>query len=244
MRKTLQLDLDFFLQKRQEIEEKAANLAPTGEPDPDGLNPSVLPVTKYITAEETRLLLDEGQAPLGENRAQELEAKTDPGQDPGGWHFIGKLQRNKISIVAPRVDLIHSVDSQRLAESLDRWVEDHLNRRLGVLIQINIAGESQKSGLDPIEALELIPDWIDRCPQLRFEGLMTMAPQIPAEECRPVFQSLRKLRDDLRQSLGSSNAGDFRHLSMGMSADWQVAASEGATLLRIGQSLYPPVSSD
>ena len=244
MRKTLQLDLDFFLQKRQEIENEAANLAQAAGSDSEGLNPSVLPVTKYITADETRLLLDEGQAPLGENRAQELETKTDPGQDPGGWHFIGKLQRNKISIVAPRVDLIHSLDSQRLAESLDRWVEDHLNRRLGVLIQINIAGESQKSGLDPVEALEVIPDWIDRYPQLRFEGLMTMAPQIPAEECRPVFQSLRKLRDDLRHSMESSHAGDFRHLSMGMSADWQVAVSEGATLLRIGQSLYPPEGSD
>ena len=240
MRKTLQLDLDFFLQKRQEIENEAANLAPAAGSESEGLNPCVLPVTKYITAEETRLLLDEGQAPLGENRAQELEAKTDPGQDPGGWHFIGKLQRNKISIVAPRVDLIHSLDSQRLAESLDRWVEDHLNRRLGVLVQINIGGEKQKSGLDPVEASELIPHWIDSCKQLRFEGLMTMAPQIPAEECRPIFRSLRMIRDELRHQLSEEDAGDFRHLSMGMSSDWQVAAAEGATLLRIGRSLYPP----
>lgn len=244
MRRMLQLDLDYFLRKRQQIESEAADLASSGNLDSTATAPRVLPVTKYLSEKETRLLLDEGHAPLGENRAQELEQKTDPGQDPGGWHFIGKLQRNKIAIVAPRVDLIHSVDSQRLAESLDRWVEDHMNRRLGILVQINIAGETQKSGLDPVEASELIPQWVDRCTQLRFEGLMTMAPLLPAEECRPIFRALRRLRDELRTSMSDADAERFQHLSMGMSADWQVAASEGATILRIGRSLYPPEGSD
>ncbi len=239
MRKFLNLDLDFFLRRRREIEGEAVQLAEESHHSDADHTVQVLPVTKYLKSEDTRVLLDQDQAPLGENRAQELEEKTDPGQDPGGWHFIGKLQRNKIPIVAPRVDLIHSLDSQRLAESLDRWTEDHLNRKLGVLVQINVAGEKQKSGLDPIEATEVIPEWIDRFRQLQFRGLMTMAPQIPAQECRPIFRSLHAIRDGIRQQIPDAAAANFYHLSMGMSDDWQVAASEGSTLLRIGRSLYP-----
>ena len=244
MRKFLNLNLDYFLRMRNEIEEEASQLsAESGHSLPE--TPiKVVPVTKYLERENARLLLDHDQTPLGENRAQELEQKTDPGQDPGSWHFIGKLQRNKISVVAPRVDLIHSVDSQRLAESLDRWTEDHLNRKLAILVQVNIAGEKQKSGLDPLEALESVPDWIDRFQNLQFQGLMTMAPNIAAEECRPVFRSLRKLRDDIRQRVPDEASNFFFHLSMGMSADWRVAASEGATLLRIGRSLFPKEADD
>ena len=232
-RSPLALDLPLFEKNLQKIRARVAELSPQ-----QGELPQILPVTKYLTPHDTRRLLDAGYGPLGENRAAELEQKSEPGQDPDSWHFIGRLQRNKIRSVIPRISLFHSLDSEKLATTLDRWVDDHLESPLGVLVQINIAAEQQKAGLDPITAEETIVSWIDRFPSLRFEGLMTMAPNWSAEECRPIFRSLRQIRSSIRDRLTSKAADRFCHLSMGMSGDWQVAVEEGATLLRIGTALY------
>ena len=249
MRTRLELDLDFFVKQRDLIQREADEIASTRkvsstrrdrsetEERDESLSPLILPVTKYLSGQDTRRLLEADQGPLGENRAQELEDKTDPGQDPGGWHFIGKLQRNKISLVAPRIELLHSLDSLKLAQTLNHWVEDNLGRSLSVLVQINIAGEHQKSGLDPLTALNLIPEWISQFDSLRFEGLMTMAPQLPAEECRPIFRALRQLRDEISDRHEEDSANSFKTLSMGMSNDWRVAVAEGATILRLGRTL-------
>ncbi|MEE2890256.1 MAG: YggS family pyridoxal phosphate-dependent enzyme [Planctomycetota bacterium] len=234
MRKSpLALDLTLFEENLQKIQQRAAELSPDKTEVP-----RIVAVTKYLSRPDARRLLDAGYSPLGENRSDELEDKTDPGQDPGDWHFVGRLQRNKIRSVVPRISMLHSLDSEKLARSIDSWIDDHLNSPLSVLVQINIAGESRKAGLDPLDAEDTILSWVDQFSCLRFEGLMTMAPDWPAQECRPIFRTLRKLRSSIQDRLPAENAERFRHLSMGMSGDWQVAAEEGATLLRIGTALY------
>ncbi len=240
MRKSpVALDLPLFEQNLHRIQTRVEEISPTDSP-----SPQILPVTKYLTAQDTQRLLDAGHGPLGENRAGELEQKCDPGQDRDHWHFIGRLQRNKIRSVIPRISLFHALDSEKLAATLDRWVDEHLESPLGVLVQINIAAEKQKAGLDPVTAEETIVGWVDRFPSLRFEGLMTMAPNWPAQECRPIFRSLRGMCCSIRDRLTAGAAERFRHLSMGMSGDWEVAVEEGATLLRIGTALYTAAEED
>ena len=234
MRKSpLALDLPLFEQNLQKIRDRVAELSPA-----QGDSPQILPVTKYLSPQDTHRLLDAGYAPVGENRAAELEQKSEPGQDPASWHFIGRLQRNKIRSVIPRISLFHALDSEKLAATLDAWVDDHLKSPLSVLVQINIAAEEQKAGLDVIDAEATVISWMERFPSLRFEGLMTMAPNWPAEQCRPVFGKLRQLRSSIQNHLSTEDSQRFRHLSMGMSGDWEVAVEEGSTLLRIGTALY------
>ncbi|MGE4601809.1 MAG: YggS family pyridoxal phosphate-dependent enzyme [Planctomycetota bacterium] len=234
MRKSpLALDLALFENNLHKIQQRATELSP-GETD----QPGIVTVTKYLSRSDARRLLDAGHSPLGENRSDELEDKTNPGQDPGSWHFIGHLQRNKIRSVIPRISLLHSLDSEKLARSIDTWVEDHLDSPFGVLVQINIAAQKQKTGLDPLVAEDTILSWVEQFSSLRFEGLMTMAPDWGAEQSRPIFRTLRKLMLSIRDRLTGASSERFRHLSMGMSGDWEVAAEEGATLLRIGTALF------
>lgn len=236
MAKRLSLDLPRFLTRLSEVREQVCAAAAAS---PDGAaSPELVVVTKYLQAHDTQQLRDAGVGPLGENRAQELEEKVDPGADREGWHFIGHLQRNKIGKILPRVSLVHSVDSRRLAGAIDRWIEEYGRGPLRYLVQINISGEQSKGGLSPSDALRELPQWVEQFRELELAGLMTMAPAIPAEQCRSVFRNLRQLRDELRQELPESAADSCVELSMGMSNDYLVAAEEGATLLRIGQVLY------
>ncbi|MDE0960916.1 MAG: YggS family pyridoxal phosphate-dependent enzyme [Planctomycetota bacterium] len=232
-RSLLALDMPIFEENWHRLRDQIRDLTPTGS---DAAR--ILPVTKYLDRDDARQILDGGYGPLGENRADQLVERTDPGQDPDGWHFIGRLQRNKIRDVAPRISLFHSLDSERLATALDSWVDVHLSAPLRVLVQINIAGESRKAGIDLVLAADLILSWIDQFPSLRFCGLMTMAPDWPSEQCRPVFRALRELRTAIQDQLPAPSAPQFEHLSMGMSGDWKVAVEEGATLIRIGRALY------
>lgn len=233
----LPLDLELLRRRLGEIEEEIARRAA------GPVLPRVVLVSKYLSPEDCRRLRDAGHGPLGENRAADLEEKVDPGEDRDGWHFIGHLQRNKASIVLPRISCLHSLESERLAGVLDRWQEERSTAPLSVLVQVNIAGEGSKSGLAPFQAEELLPEWIDRFRNLRFDGLMAMAPFGTPEESRPVFRALRELRDRVRAHLDDPSAERFRELSMGMSGDYPVAVEEGATLLRIGRILYTPEAS-
>ena len=234
-RSLLALDMPLFEENWNRLNEQVRDLTPPGtEPA------RILPVTKYLVRDDARKLLDGEYGPLGENRADQLVEKTNPGQDQDGWHFIGRLQRNKIRDVAPRISLFHSLDSERLAASLDTWVEDHLVAQLPVLVQVNIAGESRKAGIDPVQASDLILRWIDLFPALRFCGLMTMAPNWSPEQSRPIFRALHQLRTTIQEQLPASTIPQFEHLSMGMSGDWKVAVEEGATWIRLGRRLYQP----
>ncbi len=199
--------------------------------------PHIVVVSKYLTADDTGALRAAGITPLGENRVNDLIDKTTP-EDAEGWHFIGHLQSNKIAKVLPRVSLLHSLDSERLAHNVHRWAQEN-GVTVPCLVQVNIAEETQKGGLTAGEALSLLPCWATELPGLHLRGLMTMAPLISASAerdstCRSIFRTLRELRDQLRPSMGPQ----FCELSMGMSGDAEIAAEEGATWVRVGSRLY------
>jgi PLP dependent protein len=183
-----------------------------------GPDVEVLAAVKYVDAADLPALADGGITLVGENRAQELAAKQDAHGDLFTWDFIGALQSRKVKDVAPRVRLIHSVAS----ESALRRLADHPAPE--VLIQVNVAGEEGKAGIPPAE----LGDFIDRCPA-PVTGLMTMPPFVErAEDNRRHFARLAEL------------AGEhgLRRLSMGTSQDYDVAAEEGATIVRLGSVLY------
>ena len=184
---------------------------------------------------------------VGENYVQEalpkiLEVKTilEPEEIPAPrWHFIGQLQRNKAGRVAEGFDLIETVDRARLAQALEQRAQA-LGRTLEVLLQVNVSGEAQKGGIEPDALPELLAasaGW----PHLRVAGLMAIpAPQSDPEASRPAFARLRALRENLRSAAGGEH---LRELSMGMSADFEVAIEEGATIIRVGTAIFGPRDS-
>ncbi len=201
----------------------------------DGRNPAevrLICVTKGVSVERIREVVAAGVREIGENRVQEAQEKREnigTGVSSLRWHLIGRLQRNKAKLAAGLFDVIHSVDSPELIETLDRF-----ERKLEVLIQVNVSGESAKGGCWPEEAAALA-EAILRLKHLRWTGLMTMAPfSENPEDARPVFRQLRELRDGFQKRF-SRPALD---LSMGMSGDFEVAVQEGATLVRIGTAIF------
>lgn len=190
-------------------------------------------VTKYAELSWIRELVDLGQMDLGESRPQQLAARA--AEFPGRvqWHLIGHLQRNKAALVLPGVALIHSVDSLRLLDQLEKEAQS-LKLQRDVLLEINVSGEASKDGLAPADALDLA-DRLQRLEWIRPRGLMTMAPLLDNPEgARPFFRRLRELRDELQQRAGLP----LPELSMGMSGDFEPAIEEGATLVRIGSRLF------
>ena len=154
---------------------------------------------------------------------------------PIQWHFIGHLQRNKAKFVPGRFDLVHTVDSVRLAQMLDKKAAE-AGVVQAILLQVSLAGEEQKAGLTP-EALEETLDTVGQLPHLQLQGLMTMPPFFnDPERVRPLFRRLRELRDTAQNQLGRT----LPHLSMGMSGDFEVAIAEGATLVRVGTRIFGP----
>jgi len=197
---------------------------------------TLVAVTKTVGVGEVRELARLGQLAFGENRAQEMQRKyAELGGQPFEWHMIGHLQRNKVRDVLRIASIIHSVDSERLAREIEKEAA-RLDRLVPVLIEVNVAGETAKYGVSRAE-LAALAQAIDRLPHVQLQGLMTMAPIVAdAEEVRPVFAALRGLLDDLR-GLGLASA-DLRHLSMGMTQDFEVAIEEGATMVRVGSALF------
>jgi hypothetical protein len=194
---------------------------------------TIVAVTKGFGTEAIRAALDAGLADIGENRVQEAVEKQDVLRDLPGirWHLIGHLQRNKAKLVPGRFELVHSVDSLELARELDKRATT-----LRVLLQVNVARESQKSGCAPDEAKELARQ-VAALPHVRLEGLMTMAPFTDDEDVqRRTFRELRVLRDTIKEEEGLW----LPTLSMGMSGDYATAAQEGATVIRLGTALFGP----
>jgi len=180
----------------------------------------VLAATKYVPVEEMGALAAAGVTLVGENRLQDLEAKRERWPDAFEWDFIGNLQSRKVKALLPLVRLIHSVASDSVLDQLER----HATPDVEVLVEVNVAGEDAKGGIEP----DALDDFISRCP-VRVSGLMTMPPftQGP-EESRPYFARLAELAS--QRGLG--------RLSMGTSQDWEVAVDEGATIIRLGTTLY------
>lgn len=199
---------------------------------------TLVAVTKTVPAHRVRIARELGVTDFGENRVQEAMEKI-PLVFPEmtadvHWHMIGHLQRNKVRHAVPLFDLIHSVDSVRLAREIDKRA-GQLGRRMPVLIEVNIAGEASKYGFPPETVADAIPQMAD-LPHVVIQGLMTIAPitEDPAE-VRPYFRQLRELRDRLAEQFPDI---DWRHLSMGMTDDFEVAVEEGATLVRIGRAIF------
>jgi hypothetical protein len=188
---------------------------------------TLIAVTKTVEPPAIATAFKLGIKHFGENRVQ--EAATKIGQlswlEPRPtWHMVGHLQSNKAKVAVEIFDIIHSVDSIRLAEVISRRAE----RTVPILLEVNVAGEASKSGF-PLAEVEPTLEDIARLPRLEIKGLMTIAPMVAdAEQIRPIFRQLRSLRD----SLG------LKHLSMGMTDDFEVAIEEGATLVRIGRAIF------
>jgi len=184
-------------------------------------------VTKEVGISAIRAAFDCGLRDFGENRVQEAEDKIGQLSDlkpDVTWHMVGHLQSNKAKTAVELFDVIHSVDSVKLAEILSRRAE----KTLPVLLQVNVSGEATKSGF-AVNEIAVVVEEIRQLPNLRLVGLMTIAPlAAETEEVRPVFRKLRELRDSLR----------LEHLSMGMTDDFEVAIEEGATMLRIGRAIF------
>jgi pyridoxal phosphate enzyme (YggS family) len=196
---------------------------------------TLVAVTKTVSVEIAALLPSLGVLDLGESRPQELWRKAELLPKTIRWHQVGHLQRNKIATTLPFAHLIHSVDSARLLSALESEAAKQ-NRRVNVLLEVNVSGETSKHGFKPDE----IPDTLKLSLQFRhvqITGLMTMAAlEQDPEQCRPTFVELRRLRDQWRSHFGPPHHLD--HLSMGMSNDFEVAIEEGATLVRLGTVLF------
>jgi len=194
---------------------------------------TIVAVTKGFGLEAVEAALAAGLTDLGENRVQEAVAKIDtPVGRRATWHLIGHLQRNKAKDVPGRFGLVHSLDSAVLAEELDRRAATH-GATVRALLQVNVAGETQKSGCAPAEAAGLAKR-VAGLPHLALEGLMTIAPLTDDEAAqRRTFRGLRELRDALKE-----DGLWLPTLSMGMSGDYGVAIEEGATVIRVGTALF------
>src|SRR5690554_4133726 len=195
-------------------------------------------VTKTVGPEEVRALAALGVIEIGENRVQDALRKQEALGDEARlfrWHMIGTLQRNKVRRVVENFAFIHSVDRLELAMEINKE-SLRVEKKIPVLIQVNVAGETAKHGLDPKELFDFYREVKD-LPGLGLQGLMTMAPLIPkAEEVRPVFSRLRELHREI--ALRFKPGRDWHHLSMGMSNDYEAAVEEGATMIRVGSALF------
>ncbi len=195
---------------------------------------TVVAAAKDRTSEEIRAALSAGIRHIGENYVQEAERKKAMVSVPAVWHMIGRLQRNKVARAAKVFNWVQTVDSLDLAEKLST-VAASLGKTLPMLIQVNIGREPQKGGVLPEEIFPLAQA-IRNLPHVELRGLMAIppAPEKP-EDSRPHFRTMRKLFEGLR-----AEGFPLDTLSMGMSADWEVAVEEGATMIRLGTVLFGP----
>jgi PLP dependent protein len=192
-------------------------------------------ISKTHDAEKVRSAFDAGQRLFGESRVQEARAKIPLLPSNARWHFVGRLQRNKIRHALPLFELFHSIDSVELARDIDRIAgEEGLHPR--VLLEVNVAGEGSKIGFAP-DRLDAQLEALLQLPRLTIEGLMTIPPATPAGEgARRYFVALRELRDRLVTQFQVA----LPQLSMGMTNDFAIAIEEGATMVRVGTAIFGP----
>lgn len=198
----------------------------------------LLAVSKHNPAEAAALCWSLGVDGLAENRVQELIPKQAALPPEVKWHLIGHLQTNKVRQVIGRVELIHSLESLRLAAEIEKRAAA-AGLLVPCLLEVNMAGEESKFGLAPAEVEDFIAALADM-PHIAVRGLMTVAPHVPAEETRPVFAEMRILRDKLRQKTEkfADKRLNLQELSMGMSNDYKIAVEEGATMVRVGSRIF------
>ncbi len=235
-------------ERLDEVRERIASACGKAKREPAEV--TLVAVTKTAAPEQIREVIQLGVGDLGESRVQvltqraaqinEFFARRQTQGDAGvagklRWHMIGHLQRNKIKPVLPLISLIHSIDSLRLAEELEVQLTK-ANRKLPVLMQLNASEESSKSGV-AVGASVHLAEQIDTMPHLQLIGLMTMGPLDATEkETRHVFARTREVYDEMKwHKIGGAG---FKHLSMGMSNDYELAVEEGSTMVRVGTALF------
>jgi pyridoxal phosphate enzyme (YggS family) len=192
---------------------------------PEGI--ALIAVSKTVEPEGVEAALAAGQTLFGESKIQEARAKIPLVSGRAHWHMIGHLQTNKARDAVALFEVIHSVDSVKLAVELNKWAE-RAGKTQAILLEVNVSGEASKFGLKPEDLKSTVAE-INRLARLETQGLMTIAPYLEeAEKARPCFRRLRELRDAL----------GLRELSMGMTHDVEVAIEEGATMVRIGTAIF------
>jgi len=224
--KRLQANLDEVRRRINDARERSPRAA---------ANVRLVAVTKYVEADVLPQLAAAGVEIIGENRLQPAAAKyaTLCGRAGLDWHFIGTIQSNKVNDILDVFSTIHSVDSLKHARDVAKRVPGP--ESFPVLFEVNVSGEDSKHGFDPAGLKKAFPALLE-LENLAPRGLMTMAPLVDdPERTRPLFAALRELRDELAAGYGLT---DFTELSMGMTADYEVAVEEGATLVRVGSALY------
>ena len=201
----------------------------------------LIAVTKTIPPEVIGQAYDHGVRDFGENKVQELVSKIDKTPNDINWHFIGHLQRNKVKQIRNFVHLIHSVDSLSLATEINKNAGE-VSRKIPVLIQVNTSNEESKFGIDPDKAIELVKESAV-LPNIKIMGLMTIGAFVEdpplfndPEKVRPYFKKLKELFESI-QKLNIDNI-EMKHLSMGMTNDFEVAIEEGSTMIRIGTAIF------
>ena len=201
------------------------------------LEVKLVAVTKNHPVEAMRQAIDLGATEIGENRIQEAVQKRGTLEREACWHLIGHLQTNKAKQAVANFDLIHSVDSEHLAQALNKEAAK-IDKIQDILVQVNLAREDSKSGLykeDMLEALQKI----DSLPNLRILGLMCMAPNYEdVEETRPLFREMYGIYRQVKEM--KWRAANIKYLSMGMTHDYQIAIEEGANIVRVGTAIFGP----
>ena len=217
----------------EKVKERIAQAALRAGRNPQDIQ--LVAVSKTMSAETVRQAIEAGVTILGENYVQEARKKIEEIGHTARWDFIGHLQSNKAKYVVDLFDIIHSVDRLSLAKEINKLAEKK-GKTIKIFVQVNISGEEAKSGIDPEGVNALVKDIVS-LPNVSVEGLMTMPPFFDDPEmARPYFIALRKLRDTLREEHGEHT--DLKELSMGMSADFEVAIEEGSTLVRVGTAIF------
>ena len=203
-----------------------------------GRNPDevlLVAVTKTRTYEELNEAIDAGITDIGENKVQEILDKYEYVK-PVRWHMIGHLQTNKVKYIIDKVSLIHSVDSLKLAEEIDKRASQH-GRVMNILVQVNAAREESKFGITSEETGNLIEEILSRFENIRIRGLMSIAPfEDDPENVRKYFRQVKELYD--QYAVFDHDRLDFKYLSMGMSHDYEVAIQEGSNLIRVGTAIF------
>jgi len=195
---------------------------------------TLVAVTKAHPPDAIRVALTEGLRDLGENRLEELEEKVDIlGRDAATWHMVGHLQSRKAARVVTLTDLLHSVDTLKLARRISGFAAEE-DLRLPALVQVNLSGEEAKAGFGAEDVVEAVHQMLE-LPGLEVRGFMTMAPFVEDEKVlRAVFSRLRRIQEEAAKLPGYEG----RELSMGMTNDFELAVEEGSTMVRIGTALF------
>lgn len=219
------------------INDVISNIARTAADYPEFSAPSVqlIAVTKTLGIDKIQAAYDCGQRDFGENRVQEILEKYPVFPEDVRWHLIGHLQTNKVKYIVDKVHMIHSLDSLKLAEEIERRAAA-IDRVIPCLVQVNIADEDTKFGLQKEDTIDFVKEMV-HFPHIAVEGLMTIGPHVTdGEEIRTVFQQLRQLKEEIATL--ALPAVKMRELSMGMSSDYPLAVREGATMVRVGTTIF------